>query len=143
MRWWKTLFIHPIDIVVVNSFILFKEHQSNNPDDEALHRLKDYPLCGFREEIERQLCDFPEYEEAPSNTKLKPTYSLEDFETIHVPEYVQADDRRRCVVCYKQGRSELKVNFYCSAPQCKGKFMHTTKDKNCFRVFHSREYQRS
>ena len=143
MRWWKTLFFHLIDIAVVNSFILFREHQANNPDDEALHRSKDYSLSSFREEIVRQLCDFPEYEEAPSSTKLKPSHPLEDFETLHIPEYVHSDDRRRCVVCYKQGRGELKVQSYCSAPQCKGKFMHTSRDKNCFRVFHSREYQSS
>ena len=102
--WWKTLFFYLIDIAVVNSFILFKEHQSNNLDDEALHRSKDLSLCSFREEIVRQLCEY-EYEEAPSNTKRKSTYPLKDFETIHIPEYAQADDRGGCVVCYKHGRS--------------------------------------
>ena len=55
MWWWKTLFFHLIDIAVVNSFILFKEHQANNPDDEALHRPNDYALSSFREELVRQL----------------------------------------------------------------------------------------
>ena len=59
MRWWKTLFFHLTDIAVVNSFILFKEHQANNPDDEALSRPNDYSLSSFREEIVRQLCGFP------------------------------------------------------------------------------------
>ena len=90
-----------------------------------------------------QICDFPEYEKAPSSTKLKPTHPLEDFETVHLPEYISSDACRRCVVCYKLRRGELKVNSYCSAPHCKGKFMHTTKEKNYFRVFHSREYQSS
>lgn len=141
VRWWKTLFFHLIDIAVVNSFILFKEHQAKNPDDQALHRPKDYSLGSFREEIVRQLCDFPEYEVAPLSSKLKPTPPPEDFDTVHIPEY--CDVRRCCVVCYNQGRGELKVISYCSAPQCKGKAMHVTKDKNCFRVFHSREYQSS
>ena len=31
MRWWKTVFFHLIDIAVVNSFLLFKEHQKKFP----------------------------------------------------------------------------------------------------------------
>ena len=37
-RWWKTLLFHLIDTAGVNCFILFREHQSNFPDDEYLHR---------------------------------------------------------------------------------------------------------
>ena len=141
MRWWKTLFFHLIDISVVNSFILFKEHQANNPDDEALHRPNDYALSNFREEIVRQLCGFREYDDPPVSTRSKPARSLPDFEAVHMPEFSE-NIRRRCVVCYKQGRGEAKVFSYCSAPQC-GKYMHVTKERNCFKEFHSREYHAS
>ena len=141
MRWWKTLFFHLIDIAVVNSFILFKEHQANNPDDEALHRPKSYSLSNFREELVRQLCDLPECDDPPTSTRSKPAQNLDDFRAVHVPEC--SDVRRRCVVCYKQGRGDLKVNSYCSAPQCQGKYMHLTKERNCFKEFHSREYHTS
>ena len=141
MRWWKTLFFHLIDIAIVNSFILFREHQAKNPDDEALHRPRDYSLSSFREEIVRQLCGFTEYENAPSGSKLKEGPPPGDFETLHIPEYSEL--RKRCVVCYKQG-VDLKVQSYCSRPKCEGKYMHVaTKDKDCFRVFHSREFQSS
>ena len=33
-EWWKTFFFHLIDISVINSFILFQEHQRNNPDNK-------------------------------------------------------------------------------------------------------------
>ena len=45
---------------------------------------------------------------------------------------------RHCVVCYKQGRGQLKVFSFRSGPQCNGKHMHVTKDKNCFRNFIAR-----
>ena len=139
MKWWKTLFFHLIDIAVVNSFILFKEHQIKYPDNEALHRTGEYSLANFREEIVRQLCDFPEYGAPPAATTAKPAPG--EFETIHIPVF--SDVRRNCVVCYKQGRGQLRVFSYCRAPQCEGKYMHVTMDKNCFVEFHSREYHSS
>jgi len=139
MKWWKTLFFHLIDIAVVNSFILFKEHQAKNPDDEALRRRADYSQADFREEIVRQLCNLSEYDVPPGYTTKRPAPRPDEFETVHIPEI--SDARRRCVVCYRERRVELKVSSYCSAPQCKGKFMHLTKEKNCFKEFHSKEYQ--
>ena len=119
MRWWKTLFFHLIDIAVANSFILFREHQAQNPNDEALHRPRDYSLSSFREEIVRQLCGFSEYENAPSGSNLKPApLPPEDFETLHIPEYFEL--RKWCVVCYKQGL-DLKVQSHCRGPKCEGK----------------------
>ena len=64
-RWWKVLFFHFIDIAVVNSFILFREHQVEFPDVEELRRTAEYSLVHFREEIVRQLCGFPEYSDPP------------------------------------------------------------------------------
>ena len=34
---------------------------------------------------------------------------------------------------------KFKVNSYCKALQCK-RHMHITRDKNCFKVFHSEGY---
>ena len=121
-----------------DGFILFKEHQAKNPDDEALQRTAQYSQADFREEIVRQLCGLPEYDVPPVNTSVKRVPPPDEFDTVHIPEI--SDCRRRCVVCYKQCRVERKVSTFCSAPQCRGKFMHLTKERNCFREFHSREY---
>ena len=101
----------------------------------------DYSLGGFREELVRQLCGLPEYDDPPKSARSKAAHPVSDFETVHMPEFSE-DTRRRCVVCYKQGRGEAKVFSYCSAPKC-GKYMHVTKERNCFKEFHSREYQAS
>ena len=42
MKWWKNMVFHLIDMAVVNGFILFKEHQTQFPDDEALKRPPHY-----------------------------------------------------------------------------------------------------
>ncbi|PFX23649.1 hypothetical protein AWC38_SpisGene11802 [Stylophora pistillata] len=45
----------------VESFVnVDREHQVNSPDDEALHRPKDYSLVSFWAEMVRQLCGFKE-----------------------------------------------------------------------------------
>lgn len=136
VRWWKTLFFHLIDIAVVNSFILFKEHQAQFPDVEELQRTSEYSLDHFREEIVRQICGFPEYSDPPVRSSAR-SVNPDEFESVHMPEFTEK--RRNCVVCYRQGRGQLKVSSKCSAPQC-DKYMHVTKEKNCFQEFHSREY---
>ena len=86
MRWWKTLFFHLIDIAVVNSFILFKDHQAKFPDNKDLWRVSDFSLGNFREEIVRQLCNIPEYATPPVSTQWKPPPPPPgEFETAHIP----------------------------------------------------------
>ena len=141
MKWWKTLFIHLIDNAVVNSFILFREHQVEFPDNEALRRSAKYSLTDFREELVRQLCGFPKYDVPSAYASVKPAPPPDQFETVHVPVFTIA--RRRCVVCYKKTGADCKVSSYCSAPQCEGKYMHVTTEKSCFKEFHTREYHSS
>ena len=129
-----------IDIAVVNSFLLFKEHQAEHPDNKAPCRPVCYSLGDFREKIVRQLCNFPEYGEPPVSTSVKPTPPAPPpcaFETVHIPSFSQI--QTCCVVCYKQGRGELKLRSFCHTPQCQGKYMHVTT-RECFTEFHTREY---
>ena len=58
LRWWKTLFFRLIVIAVVKRFLLLREHQANNPDDEELKRPKDYSIRAFRTEIIRESAVF-------------------------------------------------------------------------------------
>lgn len=129
-------------MAVVNSFILFKEHQALFPNDKALQRPGDYSLTHYREEIVRQLCGFLEYADPPVHPTAKPTPPPPDhgpFVTEHIPAF--SPDRRMCVVCYKRDKSVYKVQTYCKAPQCKEYHMHVTNDKNCFELFYSPDYE--
>lgn len=140
VRWCKVLFFHLIDIAVVNSFLLFREHQHQFPDNEDLKRTTDYSLTNFREEIVRQICDFPEKADQPPvlSTPKAEVVDPNEFQSLHMPVFT--DERKNCVVCYKTRKLQRQVYSTCSAPMCKGKYMHVTKEKNCFQVFHSREY---
>jgi len=120
-----------------NSFLLFGEHQSKFPDNAALKRTADYSLAHFREEIVRNICGFEEYMDPPAATN--PVGVPDEFETVHVP--VISEQKRNCVVCYKLEKAERQVHSKCSPPQC-DKHMHITKNKNCFQIFHTREYHR-
>ena len=133
-EWWKTFFFHLIDISIINSFILFQEHQKNNPDNKDLEREKHYTIVDFREALARQICSLADFDMPPAYQNVKPVH---EYATIHIPKV--ADVRRMCKVCYKAGRGQCKVSTYCSAPQCQN-FLHISKFKNCFEVWHSKEY---
>lgn len=64
----------------------------------------------------------------------------EDFESVHIPIFVEG--KKNCVVYYKNEQMQRQVYSTCSAPSCEGKHMHVTKDRNCFQIFHSREYHK-
>ena len=138
LRWWKTMFFHLIDMAVVNSYILFLEHMANYPDE--IERPAGYTQCDFRDELVREICGLPEYGDPPLHTSGRPRAPSSVFETEHIP--CVSDTRRNCVVCYKLEKVERKTNSYCDAPQCEGKYMHIAKDRNCFRIFHSKEYHK-
>ena len=141
VRWWKTLFFHLIDMAVVNSFILFKEYQAKfSHEQPALERTVDYSVINYREEIVRQLCDFPEFDHPPVHATTKPVPHPPDhgrFVTEHIP--IVGEERKMCVVCWKREKTVYKVRTYCSAPQC-NHHMHLTSEKNCFQLFHSVGY---
>ena len=134
VRWWKVLFFHLIDIAVVNSFILFQAHRAEHTEIESP---AGYSQCDFRDEIVREICGFEEYGDPPYNPG-KQRAQPSEFETIHVPRF--SEQKKSYVVCSQQEKAQRKVHSYCSAPQCHGKHMHVTKERNCFDIFHSREY---
>ena len=139
MRWWKTLFFHIIDIAVVNSFILFQLYRNQHPEIEELCRPQKYSTLEFREELVRQLAGLEEYGLPPVYMYSQGRHEKNKFETEHVPE-VTPETKRNCRVCYETENEERKVVTQCNAPQCQV-YLHITKNRNCFKIWHSKEYQ--
>jgi hypothetical protein len=129
LRWWKTLFFHLIDIAIVNGFIPFHEHQANFPDSKDLRRPPGTRSVIIGRRLSGKFVGSLSMLTPPVAVR-RPTLPIPTsvFDSIHVPQFT--DFRRRCAVCYKQGRGEFKVHTYCSAPQC-GKYLHVTRKRNC------------
>ena len=136
MRWWKVLSFHIVDIAFANSFVLFQLH-CKLLNVEELKRPKKYSPASFREELIRQLADLPEYGTPP--VYQPPRREPGNFNTSHIPQFSEA--KRNCVVCYKQTKKGLKVVTFCSAPQC-NVFLHVTKDRNCFELWHMNSFHK-
>ena len=115
VQWWKTLFLHMIDIAPVNSYILFQSHRENNPDNELLRGPQRY-LQNFREEVVQSLAELEEYGIPKLVQRKPPSIEPSVYETVHLPTF--SIEKRNCKVCYKDAKRELKVKSYCSAPQC-------------------------
>ena len=137
VRWWKTLFFHVIDIAVVNSFILLQQHRMKMPTCDVLKRHPRYSLLDFREELIRNTMNFEEYAQPPV---YKVFHDPGIYESSHLPVF--GEIKRNCRVCYRKEKKELKVYSFCKAAQCKGVFLHCTKDKNCFSEWHSNDFQK-
>jgi len=69
-----------------------------------------------------------------------PTREPEEFVTVHVPKFT--DTKSNCKVCYTVAKEGVKVQSWCSAPQCtcNNVYLHCTRDKNCFEIWHSKDY---
>jgi hypothetical protein len=77
----------------------------------------------------RQLAGIGDNDIPPTSYKVKPSGQ---FTTEHLPVFSE-DVRRYCVVCYREGRGQLRVCSFCDAPQCQV-YLHITSARNCFRV---------
>ena len=68
----------------------------------------------------RQICDLPEYADqppvctTPGSRKVNP----DQFESVHMPVFTE--EKKNCVVCYRQSKVQRQVHSTCSAPMCRG-----------------------
>lgn len=134
MKYWKKLFLHLVDVAVVNSYLLFTKTQREHPRDERLMRPATYSQEQFRRELACELgkidpvnAEVPVYQ--PQRRPPNPRH------TLHVPVFGK---RSRCVVCkILRPQDDGKASHFCHAcgvPLC------VQRERNCFAVYHSADF---
>lgn len=133
VRWWKTLFFHAVDIVCVNSFILFQEHQKENLNVEELFRNRNFDQLAFREELIQQIFQYDEVSQG--HAPFSPPFSPLD-PVRHQPK--RMEKRRNCKLCYEKTKTQNRTNVFCST--CKI-YLCFLPSRDCFAEWHSRRSQ--
>lgn len=132
-HWWKVLFFHSIDIMVVNSYIILKEFMKDKVNESSVHGVSaSFGQLEYREslamslmglDLNRQLAPSPK----PSVDQCLPMIS---------------ENRRDCICCNGEASMlgqkvpSTKTHYYCSKcelPLC------LQRKKYCFLKWHSRK----
>lgn len=127
-HWWKVLFFHCLDIMIVNSYIIFQEFRSEFPD-QFISFPEHFGQLEFREQLVKSLLKI-ETIERPIKAD------------VCMPAFHQNSKRQRCSYCY--GNSKLngtstasnKTMAFCEACQVS---LCLLPDRNCFKLWHSPE----
>lgn len=118
-KYWKTLFLHYIDIAIVNSYILYKEM---HPQPRMSHYT-------FRETLVRQMCNI-EITISQSVAGRKPDTTIE-----HRSErMVKGSDCVYCKLVHGVRRRTTRQCVKCQAPLC-------LLARNCFQKFHQESFR--
>ena len=127
-KYWKSIFLDMIDVVVVNSYLLFSAWLAQNP--AALDRPRNYDHEEFRIQLIHQLCkitpDAPPPAYHPPGAPQHPALQA----VPHLPKY--SGQRRNCHYCFITDHIERKCSSQCSL--C-GPSFHTNH-RNCFYKYH-------
>ena len=125
VRWWRKVFFWVMEVVVVNSYILYSRHTSSH---------RKLPHKEFRREVVMSLCE-PLYNSAPTRERVQLDMSMECLRGRHFID--GGGPRRDCRVCSKRGvpgQRHLTTTFCitCSdhPPLCLGE---------CYRMYHTIE----
>nr|XP_015196272.1 PREDICTED: piggyBac transposable element-derived protein 4-like [Lepisosteus oculatus] len=127
-KWYKKVFFHFIDMVVVNSYLLHK-------DLAKIQSFQAYSHKVFREELCRQLVSIGA-EEAMASTKkqgLCVPIALMDGKIVN-PSSKSSVGRKYCVLCTEE-KTRNKTPWKCESCDVA---LCLIVDRNCFRKWHER-----
>ena len=127
-HWWKVLFFHCLDMMVVNSFILFQEFRTEFPNKfESIPA--HFGQLEFRESLVRSLLDVGSLEKKHESFACTPSFN-------------ENSNRLRCTFCYAHAKmyslpvQHNKTVFCCE--KC-SVCLCLVPEKNCFKKWHSVE----
>ena len=122
-KYWKTLFFHFLDIMITNSYILYKLHLDPDLQDQFTHK-------DFREQLAIELCGPTEDEEE----RFLSPQSRSHVRAPHQLSFVSRDERKCCDLCKLLKKPVHKTRYKCSRCQM---FFCFEPTRNCFRQWHS------
>ncbi|CAG2197406.1 unnamed protein product [Mytilus edulis] len=140
VKWWKTLFFHLFNVLLVNVYVLFKKY--GKPAKRRTHQM-------FRQSLIRALIDEAVDAPLPDNTKGRKCEPIGRLTGKHFPQYIPAKEgakRKRplrdCKACNfapkdRQGNRRTQTSFYC--PKC----VVALCVPDCFHEYHTKkDYKR-
>jgi hypothetical protein len=95
LKYWKKLFLHFIDLAVLNSYLCFKDLQVQYPDEEVLKRGSNYSHKIFRLELACSLGEIDQEARVPLYNPGPPAPNPRHI--VHIPQHVS--QKKACVVC--------------------------------------------
>lgn len=102
-KYWRTLFLHFIDIMVTNAFILYRAHL---PEDEQ----STITLKEFREKLVTQLCEVREELE----THISSPAQKEKVRAPHQLQRITREERVYCDLCILLKKPRQRTRFKCN-----------------------------
>lgn len=130
-HWWKVLFFHSIDIMVVNSYIILKEYMKDKVNESSVHGVSAcFGQLKYCESLAMSLMGLD------LNRQLEPSPKPSVDQCLSMI----SENRRDCICC--NGEASLlgqkvpstKTHNYCSkceVPLC------LQRERNCFLKWHS------
>lgn len=121
-KYWRTLFLHFIDVMVTNAYILYSRHL---PEER-----KKFTHKKFCEVLVTELCQ----EKGDPEAHLVSPQQQEKVRAPHQLSFVDRDERRYCDLCRKLKLPRHRTRYKCTPCDMYFRF---EPDHNCFRKWHS------
>ena len=131
-KYWKSIFLDNIDIVAVNSFLLFQLFRQQNPG--VIERPRQYRRRHFHSNLIRQLAKIDVNAPPPKRRYRPSTGQQPPAAHLHLPGHrVQ---KRNCVYCWDTDHVQRKCVSFCRTCEV---HLHTS-GRDCFANYHLQHF---